>query len=155
MMEQREAVPWERDVELQHLTKTDPDPRVRRRAQVLLLVAEGHSQASVARLLHTSAYRVHAWLARFAREGRTGLVDRPLGGLAGLVERGLDAVVDELEGGPAGPLPGVTLLMRHDEDRGVERPAPPPATPARPDRTLTRPRTIQAGLPGWFGAALL
>jgi hypothetical protein len=43
------------------------------------------------------------------------------GGLAGLVERGLDAVVDELEGCPAVPLPGVTLLVRHDEDRGVVR----------------------------------
>src|SRR5205823_11548773 len=43
------------------------------------------------------------------------------GGLAGLVERGLDAVVDEVEGGPARPLPGVTLLVRHDEDRRVER----------------------------------
>ena len=43
------------------------------------------------------------------------------GGLAGLVERWLDVVVDELEGGPAWPLPGVTLLVRHDEDRRVER----------------------------------
>src|SRR5204863_7637736 len=43
------------------------------------------------------------------------------GGLAGLVERGLDAVVDEVEGGPTRPLPGVTLLVRHDEDRRVER----------------------------------
>src|SRR3954462_13487754 len=43
------------------------------------------------------------------------------GGLAGLVERGLDAVVDEVEGGPARPLPGVTLLVRHDEDGRVER----------------------------------
>ena len=43
------------------------------------------------------------------------------GGLAGLVECGLDAVVDEMEGGPARPLPGVALLVRHDEDRRVER----------------------------------
>lgn len=40
---------------LRHLTKTDPDPRVRRRAQAVLLAAEGHSQTSAARLLHTSA----------------------------------------------------------------------------------------------------
>ncbi len=40
---------------------------------------------------------------------------------AGLVERGLDAVVDEVEDGPTRPLPGVTLLVRHDEDRCVER----------------------------------
>ena len=65
---------------LRHLTKTDPDPRVRRRAQALLLVAEGQSQASAARLLQTSAYRVHVWQERFAVEGRAGLVDRPRGG---------------------------------------------------------------------------
>src|SRR6266851_4769714 len=44
-----------------------------------------------------------------------------LQGHAGRVERGLDAVVNEVEGGPARPLPGVTLLVRHDEDRRVER----------------------------------
>ena len=46
----------------------------------MLLVEEGHSQASGARLLHTSAYRVHVWQERFVAEGRTGLVDRPRGG---------------------------------------------------------------------------
>jgi Homeodomain-like domain-containing protein len=51
----------ERSAALHQLTKTDPDPRVRRRAQALLLVEAGHSQASVARLLQTSAYRVHVW----------------------------------------------------------------------------------------------
>ena len=40
---------------------------------------------------------------------------------AGLVERRLDAVVDEVEGRPARPLPGVTPLVGHDEDRRVER----------------------------------
>jgi transposase len=73
--EDRRAALW-------HLTKTDPDPRVRRRAQALLLVAEGHSQASAARLGHTSAYRVHIWQERFAEQGRAGLVDRPRGGRA-------------------------------------------------------------------------
>jgi hypothetical protein len=42
------------------------------------------------------------------------------GGLAGLVQGALDAVVDEVEGGAAGPLPRVALGVRHDEDRGVE-----------------------------------
>ncbi|HEX9038887.1 MAG TPA: helix-turn-helix domain-containing protein [Ktedonobacterales bacterium] len=75
-----EEEPRGRRAELYHLTKTDPDPRVRRRAQALLRVEEGHSQASAARLLHTWAYRVHVWQERFAAEGRTGLVDRPRGG---------------------------------------------------------------------------
>jgi transposase len=65
---------------LRHLTKTDPDPRVRRRAQAVLLAAEGQTLASVARLFHTCAYRVHVWQERFAAEGRVGLLDRPRGG---------------------------------------------------------------------------
>jgi hypothetical protein len=40
---------------LRHLTKTDPDPRVRRRAQALLLVEEGQTLAGAARLFHTAA----------------------------------------------------------------------------------------------------
>ena len=74
-VEQQEA-----GTHLHHLTKTDPDPRVRRRAQAVLLAAEGQTLASVARLFHTSAYRVHVWQERFAAEGRAGLVDRRRGG---------------------------------------------------------------------------
>ncbi len=40
---------------LQHMLKTDPDPRVRRRAHALLLVGEGQTPARVARLFHPSA----------------------------------------------------------------------------------------------------
>ena len=80
MTEHVEAAPRERDAKLHHLIKTDPDPRVRRRAQALLWVTEGHSQASAARLLQTSAYRVHVWQQRFDAAGRAGLVDRPRGG---------------------------------------------------------------------------
>ena len=80
MMEHVEGAPRERDAALRHVIKTDPDPRVRRRAPALLWVAEGHSQASAARLLETSAYRVHVWQQRFDAFGRAGLVDRPRGG---------------------------------------------------------------------------
>lgn len=65
---------------LRHLTKTDTDPRVRRRAQALLLVADGETLAGAARLFHTSAYRIRVWQTRFAAEGRDGLMDRPRGG---------------------------------------------------------------------------
>jgi transposase len=65
---------------LRHLTKTDADPRVRRRAQALLVVADGETLAGAARLFHTSAYRMRVWQTRFAAEGRDGLVDRPRGG---------------------------------------------------------------------------
>ena len=70
----------ERREQLQHVMKTDPDPRVRQRAHALLLVTEGQTQASVARLFHTSAYRVHVWQERFVSEGRAGLADRARGG---------------------------------------------------------------------------
>src|ERR1700741_118341 len=59
--------------------------------------------------------RTPASLRRRPRCGRLGR------GLARPGERGFDAVVDVVEGGPARPLPGVTLLVRHDEDRRVER----------------------------------
>lgn len=66
--------------ELQRLTKTDPDPRVRRRAQAVLLASEGRPLAEVARLFHTAAHRVRVWRERFLSEGREGLRDRPRGG---------------------------------------------------------------------------
>lgn len=85
----------EQRAQLRHLTKTDPDPRVRRRAQALLLVAEGQSQASAARLLQTSAYRVHVWRERFAADGRAGLVDRPRGGRPHTLSAADRAFLDE------------------------------------------------------------
>lgn len=91
----------ERSAALRHLTKTDPDPRVRRRAQAVLLVEEGHSQASAARLFQTSAYRVHVWQERFAREGRAGLMDRPRGGRPHALSDADRAFLEEaLERGP-------------------------------------------------------
>ena len=54
MLEQG-AEECERREQVQHLMKTDPDPRVRRRAHALLLVGEGQTPASVARLFHTAA----------------------------------------------------------------------------------------------------
>ena len=49
----------DRRAEVEHLRKTDQDTPVRWLAQALLLVEEGQSQASAARLVHMSAYRVH------------------------------------------------------------------------------------------------
>jgi transposase len=65
---------------LVQLTRTDPDPRVRHRADAVLLVADGHSVSAAARAMHTSAGRVRAWRDRFLVEGRAGLVDRPRAG---------------------------------------------------------------------------
>ena len=62
---------------LRHLTRTDPDPRVRHRADALLLVAQGHRVEAAAHALGCSAKRVRAWRQRFLAEGRDGLADRP------------------------------------------------------------------------------
>jgi transposase len=101
MAEAVEEARQERSAALRHLTKTDPDPRVRRRAQAVLLVEEGHSQASAARLFQTSAYRVHVWQERDARAGREGLMDRPRGGRPHALSDANRAFLEEaLERGP-------------------------------------------------------
>lgn len=64
------------EAEFHHLVKTDPDPRVRRRAQALLLLAQGHTVAETARLLTMPAQSVRTWRARWTAEGRGGLLDR-------------------------------------------------------------------------------
>jgi len=63
---------------LRRLIKTDPDPRVRQRAQAVLMVEQGHTLASVGRLLEMKPDRVRIWhwQRRFARQGRQGLLDR-------------------------------------------------------------------------------
>jgi transposase len=65
---------WE---ELRRLTRTDTDPRVRRRAQAVLVVVEGHSVNSVAALFHAAGHCVRTWRDRFSSQGRAGLLDRP------------------------------------------------------------------------------
>src|SRR5918995_988601 len=62
---------------LRQLTRTDPDPRVRRRAHALLLLTEGRSVVAVARLFETAPHRVRTWRARFLAGGRQGLADEP------------------------------------------------------------------------------
>jgi putative transposase len=62
---------------LRRLTRTAPDPRVRRRAHAMLLVAEGKPVLEVARLFETAPHRVRAWRARFRAHGEAGLADEP------------------------------------------------------------------------------
>jgi transposase len=65
---------------LARLVRTDPDPRVRRRADALLRLADGERVTAVARLLRTTTSRIAVWRARFLAEGRGGLTDRPRSG---------------------------------------------------------------------------
>lgn len=61
---------------LRHLTRTDPDPRVRHRADALLLVASGLPLSQAATQIGCSRNSVRTWAERFLVEGRDGLVDR-------------------------------------------------------------------------------
>jgi transposase len=61
---------------LQQAIRTHADPRVRHRAQGVLLVCEGHSISEVARLFHTAAHCVRTWRDRFLADGVDGLADR-------------------------------------------------------------------------------
>jgi transposase len=65
----------ERTEELRHLVKTDPDPRVRHRAQGVLMLAQGEPVVRVARAFHTAPHRVRAWRAWFLEGGRDRLAD--------------------------------------------------------------------------------
>jgi transposase len=111
---------------LRHLTTTDPDPRVRRRAQAVLLVEEGQTLASGARLFHTSVYRVHVGHERFPRAGRAGLLDRPRGGRPGALSDGDRAFLEAaLERGPQAYALPITIWSIRDlhmllaRERGV------------------------------------
>jgi putative transposase len=93
-------LPGQRET-LRRLTKTDPDPRVRRRAHALLLVAEGHPVAEVARLFGTGPNRVRAWRARFLAGGRQRLADEPRPGRpAKLDAAALAFLAEALEASP-------------------------------------------------------
>ena len=62
---------------LRGLTRTDPDPRVRHRADALLLLAHGRSVDEAAHDMGCCTKRIRVWRRRFLAEGRQGLADRP------------------------------------------------------------------------------
>jgi transposase len=64
----------ERDV-LRQAKRCNPDPRIRHRAQALLLVAEGHTESEIAQLFRTARHRLRAWKRQFLAKGINGLAD--------------------------------------------------------------------------------
>lgn len=62
--------------DLLRLTRTDLDPRVRHRADALVLVAGSRSMSAAAQQIGCSRNSLRAWALRFLAEGRTGLLDR-------------------------------------------------------------------------------
>ena len=65
----------ERTEELRRLAKGDPDPRVRRRAQAVFMLAQGESVLAVARWFRTAPHRVRAWRRWYLEGGRDRLAD--------------------------------------------------------------------------------
>src|SRR5215216_3669083 len=70
----------ERVDDLRRLVKTDADPRVCRRAQAVLMLAQGASVVGVARWFRTAPHRVRAWRAWYLDGGRDRLADDPRSG---------------------------------------------------------------------------
>lgn len=66
--------------QLRTIARTDPDPRVRHRADGLLMLASGMTQADVARRLSCAPNSLRAWSRRLLAEGRDGLADRARSG---------------------------------------------------------------------------
>src|SRR5262249_9087019 len=77
----------------------DRDPEVRSRAHILLLLADGHSWATVAAVLFCSSRTIDRWVKRFHHEGIEGLAGhkpgRPFRFAAGWVATVVDWVTKQ------------------------------------------------------------
>ena len=60
--------------------KSDPDLRVRQRAQIIRLLHKGHKPEEVADLLAISPGQVYWWHGRWRQEGLAGLSDKERSG---------------------------------------------------------------------------
>src|SRR5512135_1972066 len=74
--------------------RKDPDPEVRSRAHILLLLDDGHSWATVATLLFCSSRTIDRWVKRFLREGLEGLAGHKPGRPFHLAARWIAVVVE-------------------------------------------------------------
>jgi len=72
------ALPPVQHKELDHLYRTTKDPRLRTRAQMILLAAaQGLKVLQIARMVRASEATVLRWLKRYRAEGIEGLQDAP------------------------------------------------------------------------------
>src|SRR4051794_15448933 len=65
--------------ELLNLYRKDPDPELRFRAHILLLLGEGYAWDTIEAMLFCSSRTVDRWLKRFQAEGVAGLTGRKRG----------------------------------------------------------------------------
>ena len=68
----------DRNVLLDHYRR-DPDPQVRLRAHILLLLADGYAWVTIAAVLFTSPDTIARWKGRFERGGVGEVLGRPRG----------------------------------------------------------------------------
>jgi transposase len=115
MVEAQTLSQQERVEQVQHVTKTEPDPRVRRRAHGALLVEQGQSLAQVARCFGPAPQRGRAWQERLLSAGRAGLADQAGAGRPPKLDAAARALLSEAleRGPPAYGLP-VTLWTLDD-----------------------------------------
>src|SRR3954454_14250285 len=65
--------------ELLNLYRKDPDPELRFRAHILLLLGEGHARDTIEAMLFCSSRTVDRWLKRFQADGVAGLTGKKRG----------------------------------------------------------------------------
>src|SRR3982751_478015 len=65
--------------ELLDIYRKDPDPELRFRAHILLLLGEGYAWDTIEAMLFCSSRTVDRWLKRFQTEGAAGLTGRKRG----------------------------------------------------------------------------
>src|SRR5215472_12646422 len=68
--------PQDRKALLSHV-RTDTDPDLRRRAHIVLLLADGHTWALITAVLFCSSRTIARWKGRFERGGVEALLGRP------------------------------------------------------------------------------
>jgi transposase len=73
----------DRAILLDHL-RGHPDPQLRLRAHIVLLLADGHTWALIAAVLYCSSRTIDRWQKRFRQGGVPGLLGRPRGAKARL-----------------------------------------------------------------------
>jgi putative transposase len=79
------ALGWRERKRLLALYRKGPDPQVRLRAHVILLLADGHAWALITAVLFCSSATIARWKDRFERSGIDGLLGEPRGRRASLL----------------------------------------------------------------------
>jgi transposase len=64
---------------LLHYYRHHPDPSVRSRAHIILLLADGHPWSSIEEVLYCSSRTIDRWRERFETGGIDALLGRPVG----------------------------------------------------------------------------